>query len=182
MENIIVQPGAVWAYYETECRDNLDHVIAGNPDYGIEIMLGDDDMPVFTVYCDGYEIDSEFAVNERDCINTARRIYETYLKPAAIDEVLKYDEPDTEDFNEEEFCITEREEELDIAIHEMLCAVAPNFDYSDNDTEEIKDAVLELLARRFEIPIWRPMFLEDDDGTTFYEEYPYDVMLFDEDE
>lgn len=44
------------------------------------------------------------------------------------------------------------------------------------------DNVLELMARKFDMPIYRPMKLQAEDGSYFMSELPYDDMIFDNDD
>ena len=45
--------------------------------------------------------------------------------------------------------------------------------------DDIKEHVLEYIARKHRLPIYRPMYLEGEDGKDFYSEYPYEEMIFD---
>ncbi len=44
------------------------------------------------------------------------------------------------------------------------------------------DNILELMARKFEMPVYRPMRLQAEDGSYFMSEFPYDEMIFDNDD
>ena len=45
----------------------------------------------------------------------------------------------------------------------------------------LKDHVCEWLYQECRLSVNRPMFLEDENGDEFYEEFPYDCMEFDND-
>lgn len=187
MEKIIVQPGDVWAFFNTDCKDGKSHVIATNDEFGVSITLYEDEdkSPVFNVMCDDIVVDTEFALNERDCLETVRRIYSAYLTSAVFEtldaENESFDEAVAE-YEMQQELIAEREDELDFVFEDFLNAIAPGYHPDNEELEAIKDAVLVILARDFDYQIYRPMFLEDEDGVDFFEEYPYECMVFDDEE
>ena len=92
------------------------------------------------------------------------------------------------DEEEIEDAITEREDELDQAVMDFLATVLGEGFYDlDSDSngeivEDCKEHFLEYIARKFSISIYRPMYLEDEDGTDFYTDTPYENMVFDDED
>ena len=202
MQKIVLEPSEVWKYY-TDNKVKLEnsvYEIASNDEFGIEI-----DITVLhnklnvAVFADFNEVYSETIYGEDDCKYTINEIYEEYLTDKVFETLYgnvfglrsrlssEIDGPDDTSSIEKDM-IDERELDLDDAVHEFLYAVcsgeyAADFvmDIDDNLVEDVKDHFLEYLAREWEIPIYRPMYLEDEDGEVFFEEYPYDCMVFEED-
>ena len=53
-------------------------------------------------------------------------------------------------------------------------------DVIEEIADDVKEHTLEYIARRHGLPIYRPMYLEDEDGKDFYSEYPYEEMIFED--
>lgn len=186
IQNIIIKTSDVWSYFNRN-RAELETtmmVIAENPEYGVIIYLSsEDDLPMFTVTADGYTCKEETAVSANKCREIAQRLYEEYLTEKFLNLELfnsDYDESllDIEDR------ISERELELDDVIS-LLISTAIDEDYDilgsdlDDICEDIKDHILEYMARKHGLAVRRPMILEDENGEEFFEEYPYEYMEFD---
>ena len=86
--------------------------------------------------------------------------------------------------------IDDRESELDDAIYAFLDVVLDTRhlyqvfpDQRDEEAcvDDVKDHILEYLARKWDIPVYRPMMLEDDEGE-FFERYPYEHMIFEDED
>ena len=100
------------------------------------------------------------------------------------------DDEVTEDSRlDQEDMISERELELDEAISLLLDTVleedAVMFFGTETDEvcEDLKDHILEYLYRKHGISVRRPMVLEDTEtGEEFFEEYPYDSMVFEDED
>ena len=80
-----------------------------------------------------------------------------------------------------------REEELDSLIWDFVMGVFGGDTYTDFDCtgevlDDLKDHFLEYMYRKHGFDIYRPMVLEDEDGTEFFEEYPYEHMVFDDED
>ena len=50
----------------------------------------------------------------------------------------------------------------------------------DDAIVDVKEHMLEYMARKPGLLIYRPMYLEDEDGKDFYSEYPYEEMIFED--
>lgn len=190
------EPVDVWRiFHEKNSKDKeCDLLLAENTAYGVEItMTMEGDLPVILVTVDDQEIFQEAVVSQDDCKQTVRRAYADYLDDQRIiqffvddvkaerqkvkDDVKKNDK---EDDHEEE--IADREDELRTALEEFLLVVTDGC--AENDDEVIEDCLdhfLEYLARKWEYEgIRRPMILEDESGEEFFEEYPYEIMEYDD--
>ena len=181
----IVEASDVWDYFmehKSELANSLT-MIAENHEYGIGIFLTeDDDLPLIMVTADDEEIEEEAIVSRRDCESTVGEIYDKYLSKDVvnilIDESVDYTEA------EELETIDEREMELDDAIYGCLMAIAPNlFDIADDPDElceDLKDHICEYLYTQHGISVYRPMYLETEDGTDEFTEFPYPEMELEE--
>lgn len=197
--DIRFEPTDIWKVFQADkekLRTTMKQ-IAENAELGVVIYLTEEDrgdtmLPNFVVYLDGSELYEECAVNENDCAQTAKKIYYDYLTgDRLINKIIEQDkqgqleEDDDQDDNEE--MIENRENELDTAVYDFLCEVFE--EPLDNIVgkkeageiyEDFKDHALEYIARKWDLEIYRPMILEDEDGTEFFEEYPYDVLEFED--
>lgn len=187
-QHILVDASEVWGLFqrEKEMLSSRQKKIAENPEFGAEIYLEEvNGRPRIVAYLDDEEVYGEFCVNADDCRTTARNIYSSYL----TENVLNYYFSEEDEVIEQEMEIDDRESELDMAFCECLdiildSAVAHTTGWNNVDEiyEDIKEHTLEYMARRWGLPIRRPMFLEDENGETFYEEYPYECMEFDDED
>lgn len=188
---IDITPTEIWDFFQ-ENKERLGTVmrpIAENPEYGVEIYLTEDSgLPSIIVTADDEQVYEETAVNEHDCEKTAEKIYDTYLTEKAISVLTEEVEEDELTDLEIEDMISERENELDCAVWEFLetvlqgaycddCCENENF---DDMLDDLKGHFLEYMARKHDLPIYRPMILEYDDGTEEMSEYPYEEMEFDD--
>lgn len=182
MTNIVVEPDKVWTCF----KENIEkfstdmRVIASNPSYGIEICIaaGAGELPIIFVLADDEEIDEETCVSPNDCTSTVKKFYDKYLSDNIVNAFMSDDDNLTEE--EELDKIDERELELDDALYEFLQTLIPNlFDviYDVDDLcDDLKDSICEYLYKKYEISVYRPMFLECEDGTEEFTEYPYPEM------
>lgn len=193
-QKIILKPHEVWKYYIKHKADieNTMYEIASNESYGIVIYLSEDvnGVACITVNADDSEVYSESVVNDIDCQKTVSKIYDNYLTDKVIEllDALAFEEAGAdESLLEQEDSIAEREEELDGLVYDFVFGVLGDsaYDYGvefefDDMLEDIKDHFLEYMFRKYELPIYRPMVLEDENGDDFFEEYPYESMVFDD--
>jgi len=194
-EKIIIEASDVWEYaqhHRSELNEEA-HVIAENEDFGIEICISIDRYyPVITVSADNIEIYEESIFSQFSSSKIVSEVYETYLTTSYVtsvseksDEDSAGDNIDKGDLVDEEELIVERELELDDAIENFLSVVDPEAvtsmkaDEFEKLKEDVKDHFLEYLARKHNLQIYRPMYLEYDDGDEF-ELYPYDNMVFED--
>lgn len=175
---IKVRASDVWDYaidHEKELRNSFT-VIADNLDYGIEVFLTilEDDNPYITVCADDNEIYSEEVFTPGDCDSTIEEIYDRFLTDCVVD---FFTELDNNEVNEQFDMIEERELDLNEAVLAMFTTFADNFvdlvDDVDKVVDDMKDYVAEYLYEKHGLSIYRPMFLEDEDGNEEFTEFPY---------
>lgn len=198
MGEIIIDAEDVWAFFNRKGKALEEEMalIAQNTEYGIDVWLTrEDGNPAVYVYADDVEMYEETMLSEADCKRSVRRIYEKYLTNEVIDELLEMgddydpfegqDKPEDVEEYDPTHDIEDRENQLDDAITSFLIeAGGDDFDARNIDLDDIvadcKEHFLEYLARKHNFRVYRPMFLEADDGTEFYTEYPYEQMIFDD--
>ena len=88
---------------------------------------------------------------------------------------------------EEESEIDEREAEIYEAVVSFLSTILETdidsfVDDADLIYEDCAEHFLEYLSRKWGFEIRRPMYLEDENGEEFYEEYPYECMEFEDED
>jgi len=180
---IYIEAEDTWRYFKENEDDleNVMHLVAENEDYGVEIYLENEGgLPGFSAYVDSDLMLTERAINEKDCEITAARIYDDYLTERFFETLGEHDDSLTK--VDELTIIDEREDELDLVFEDLLHIASDGKADTYEILEQVKDDVLELLYRKYKISIWRPMYLVDEDGEEFYEEYPYECMIFDDEE
>lgn len=197
-EVIIIKAEDVWGVFNAEklkLRTQLKK-IAEHSEYGIIIYLTEEDgLPQVTVYNDDIELYSEQCISESDTERTVKKIYAEYLTDKIISRVGGgYYEDDDEDDLEDKYGrfdqdmeIEEREEEIDLALEDFFLTIFGEpleglVDDADLIYEDVKDHFLEYLYRKWGLEIRRPMYLEDDKGDEFFEEYPYECMEFEDED
>ena len=165
--------------------------IAENTDTEYAIYLTEDyGYPTFFV-CKGdlppeYE---EGAINPKDCEQTAKKCYAQYLFPVQVNSEKSYpfpieDEDENSTKHDMEDIVYEREDELRLALCDFLQVVLMDLEdgvdiesyYGPGIIDEILDYFLEYLGSEQRLPVYRPMFITDDEtGEEVYTEYPYDM-------
>lgn len=155
--------------------------IAENQEYGVEIFLSSTyGSPTITVMAD--DIQQYEAVTDLFHLEDVCKIaYDRYLDNAVSSLVFaEADEPNLDDNESLLLDIDDRESELDAAVEDFLGTVLRKFDITDKVREDIKEHFLEYLYRKHRLKIYRPMYLEDEQGNDFFEEYPYECMEFED--
>lgn len=190
-QKIILQPDEVWDYFvehEEEC-DECMFEIASCSEYGTAVYLSRSSKGVgcITVEADDQEVYNEEIIDAEDTKKTVQKVYDDYLTDKVI-EILSDFEPQEDDtLQSQEDEIDMREEELDNLIWDFVMGVFGGDTYTDFDCtgevlDDLKDHFLEYMYRKHGFDIYRPMVLEDEDGTEFFEEYPYEHMVFDDED
>lgn len=161
--------------------------IAENEAIGVVIYLSDTNgRPTITVLADDMQV-AEATTGVDGLSELTQTMYDTYLDEQAFISAMTEGETDDE-YNEEELAealINEREDELDVAVDDFLATVLQTNGYEydsiiDELHDDVKEHFLEYLARKFKIELYRPMYLEDENGEDFFEEYPYGCMEFED--
>ena len=184
MQNIIISASDTWGYFQKHKKElkTTEHIIAENEEYGVVITITEEKgIPCFIVTSDDYQYADEVAISESDCTKTVEELYDEYLTGRFImSEDSAFDIEDA---------ISEREAELDDAIINLIDVAMEleSTEYLGLECDEIcadvKDHILEYLYRKHGISTRRPMMLEDeDDKEEFYAEYPYECMVFDDED
>lgn len=180
MKKIILEPDEVWSYSAENRKMLTDSMtlIACNDLYGIDIYLTIiNNIVEVIVAADDNEVYSEKLVDEDDCISKIAMIYDNYLNEDVVSRLTDDRELSQLD---KDYMIDERESELDYAVMDLLDVFAPNYmDFSDDPDkmiEKLKDLISEYLYKSCGISIYRPMYLENENGEDEFEEYPYPEM------
>lgn len=187
---ITVSASDVWHYFQ-ENKEELQalmHQIAGSPEYGIAIYVTEDSgLPNIVVTSDDMQVYDETVVSEADCLSTVEKIYDDYLTAKVVTSLSAIVDGDTEQNSLDiEDIISERETELDVAVYEFVLTALNGAYYDDSSAnfddmlEDCKEHFLEYLARKHELPVYRPMILEYEGGEEEMSEYPYEDMEFDD--
>lgn len=202
MKLINCEASDVWDYFQKQKEQLQTHmeIIAENPEFDVVIYLTAESrgsysdgkemvLPNIIVYIDGNESYEEAAVNEDDCSQTAKRIYYEYLTDERLINRIIEEDMASEDEDDRQQQIDEREEDIDTAVSNFLQEILIDpledivgSDDADEIYEDVKEHILEYLYRKWDLDIYRPMFLEDEDGEEFFEEYPYGSMEFDDED
>lgn len=191
MREITITPKELWAFLKK--KDDAGELkttmfqIASNDEFGVEIYATKEESAYcIVVVADSYEAEREHIFNAADAERICGRLYEDYLTESAIELLSGFrewdDEQDEDDLVMEE--IAGRETELSEAVTTFISDVLDGEIFIDGDFDEViedcKDHFLEYLARKHGFDIYRPMILEDEDGEDFFEEYPYQCMVFED--
>lgn len=189
-QKIILQPDEVWDYFvehEEECDESMFE-IASCSEYGTAVYLSRSSKGIgcISVEADDQEVYNEEVIDAEDTKKTVQKVYDDYLTDKVI-EILSDFEPQEDDtLQDQEDEIAMREEELDNLIWDFVTGVCgetyADFDCTVEVFDDLKDHFLEYMYRKHGFDIYRPMVLEDEDGTEFFEEYPYEHMVFDDED
>ena len=200
MQNVIIEADDVWSYFQQHKKEleKVSHIIAKNEEYGVEITLTcERNLPYFVVEADGYQYDEECATSKQDCTITVSELYERYLTDnflieAEAVEMESENDDDILPLLDQDDMISERELELDDAIAMLMDTVLDagdgfpiemQVDDIDAALDDIKEHILEYIARKYDVNIRRPMVLEDvDSGDDFFTEYPYECMEYEDED
>lgn len=172
----------VWTWFQTSNEDV--YPIGSEPDFGVEIYAErDKDGLMICVEIDGELVYEEDVYDVEDCARVINIVCDTYLTPAAFS-ILAGEGSRDDAEEEQQMLIEEREDELDGAFYDLLSVVLDGCILSDIDDicDDVKEHLLEYIYKKYELPIYRPMILTDEDGKDFYEEFPYECMVFDDEE
>lgn len=182
MREILYEPNEVWDGVKTTAGNYT--LIAEDADQAVEVCAELDTTSKFKtmsiyVMFDG-EIEYEKEVSDAlECEECVSEIYALY-----IPDITSEMEDNAEAYAEE--TIDAREEELDQACMDFLYTAVDGFYDFDADLigeiiSDVKEHFLEYIARKHNLNIYRPMFLEDvETGEEYYTETPYEDMVFED--
>lgn len=188
---IYVHPLDIVEYYQKNKLRLMEyeHKICESPEEDLSMYIVDDGFPIINVYLG----DTVISENEAD-EDSLMAVYQSLLEEWGMtdDEIVSIDDdeygddtpPDDEpDELDQQEMIEEREDQLNDVIMSMI------FDILGDDIDEVtevevedaavlvKEAVCDILARRFKLPVYRPMFLRTAAGERFFTKYPYPQMI-----
>lgn len=177
----------VWDYYKEHQAEIYEEPVLLATGNCIEVYASiepDDEKRLTLSVCDGMEMLDIVAVdNPRDCYTEVKDFYEYYLNPT-LDTINGFFESSDESDEQRVEDIEERESELDYVIDELVFTICDQTDdyqmLTAEDFDEIKDHICEYIARKFDVDIYRPMYLEGVDGDDFYTDRPYSCMVFED--
>jgi hypothetical protein len=178
MRKVYIKGNEVWNYFQEHKSDlaSNDVVIAEDSEYGTEIWISNvGGRCTITATSNGMPIWDADATDETECYLAVNEAFEDYLSTESL---IEYGDEETE----LDMAISQREDEINDALFEFLNAVNDNnMTYLEfaGLLDDVKEHFLEYLARKHGIKIYRPMFLEDDEGE-FYTEYPYECIVYDD--
>jgi hypothetical protein len=164
----------IWPWYQ-HASDGETFQIASEPEYGVEIYALKTKNLSICVSIDGEQTFEEYVEDEDECQDLADTLCSTYLSTDAF-RTLADEEKDPS----QQEMVDDREGELDAAIEDCLGVILFDTTYADIEKirEDVKEHLLRYLYERHGLLIYRPMFLVDEDGDEFFEEFPYDCMEF----
>ncbi len=169
MKRIYYEPDEIWGLVLTS--PNATTLVAENG-FGVQVfVLSYPDETTMLVVTDSMAPIEQDIIDPTQAKELAEDLYDTYL-----DDFDGFDVPEKENHGKK---ISEREEELNLALEDFICAVTEDVFFYDDDserTEKIKDRILEVLYKEFDINPYRPMMLVDEIGKELYEEYPYELL------
>lgn len=161
-KDIIVQPHEVWHFFmaNKDVIEECPELLASNDETGVDIYItAEDDLPYIYVNDEDNQLCEEAITDEEDCNAIMEYIYEEFL---GDDPISVYDD-----------IIAEREDELSTAVDDFLRVALLDLPVTTAIVEACKESLLEKLAEEYAAHIYRPMWLEDDDGNEEFFEYPY---------
>ena len=191
MRNITVKPANIVEFYQKNkfrLSQEADD-IAENEAIGVVIYLSDQNgRPTITVSADDMLV-AEVSTGIDGLKDIVQTMYDTYLDEQAFIATMTEGEED-EEYDEDDLAqalIDEREDEIDAAVDDFLAVILQTNGYEydsviDEIHDDVKEHFLEYLARKFKIELYRPMYLEDEDGEDFFEECPYGCMEFEDED
>lgn len=191
---IYIPADKVWVFYlqnSERCKREMV-LIAENTGTRYAVYITEEnDLLMFSV-CKGDKKAEceEYAINEDDCKETAKKLFFRYLVPITVtDEWVSQpesspDEPDDDSLSlqDMEDEMYEREDELDLAVKDFLAVVFQEQDmellvaqYGQCFFGAVLDDFLTLLTKDYSCEVYRPMFVTDEEtGCEVYTEFPYE--------
>ena len=186
-----------WSFF-VENRQKLNNtmlLLASNMDVEgttTSIYMSEEDrFPQFVVFVDDEPVCITEVCNAKQCVQEAKDLYDRLYDDDDPDDILDQfceeddapaTESDEEIENERSICYSE--DALDQAFGGLLETIAEQDYYqrpdADKISDDIKELVCEYLYRKYNISVYRPMYLEDEDGKEFFVEHPYEHMVFDD--
>ncbi len=192
---VYVKPKEVWEFFQkNKARLKEEMVlVAENLDTEYAIYLTETNGIPYFAACKGSAPPEkeEGAISESDCRETATRFYTQFLLPVIVkdgktkvEEAKKLnlkEQAELEEQTQLEDEIYVREDELTMAAADFLRVVLMEGDdssdiidsYGVEMVNEFLDVALEYISGEMCLDVYRPTFIENEDGTEEYVEFPY---------
>ena len=190
---IYIQPYELWSVFKSNALDLEQHSkICAEYDEQSVWFFNDDGIPCFVVFNAGEEIETFDMFDEDDIdqyimVLVAIGFDESEIKQDESECGSDNSEPGSESVavsdHEEQETIEAREDELDTIITNMVYDILGDDEsgVSEADIDDaahlIKEVVCDILGKKYGMPVYRPMYLVDENGSKFFEEYPYPVIV-----
>lgn len=182
---IVVSPCSIWDYFQShkETLTEKLYLVASDNDCGTVVYLTNTyGFPEIQVFSGDVRVDRESIISEDECEETVAQIYSRFLCDEEDEEFNPYD-----DFDEEDAMFV-RESELQDAMVDFLASILSEEEIGDIEEdfgeicEDVLEHILEYMARKHNVRIYRPMYLEYEDGTEEISPYPYQDMEFEDED
>lgn len=177
MKDIYISAEEAWDYFNNHAAELEEDMLlmAEDDRTGMSVYMSEDcGDPVFYVYDDDTLIDEDSAINKVGCYEAVKNLFSEYLEDDDDEDI----EDESSLLHEEE--IDYSESELERTFYSLMTSLVEDFldceEYSEI-LDDVKEHTLEYIARKHKLKIRRPMWLEDEKGV-FYSEYPYEQMVF----
>lgn len=182
---IMIEAKDVWYYYQAHI-DELEgemHEIAEDADGGVFIFITDNcGKASVVVVVDGREAYSENMLSGGDCKMNVEKIYRWYLDGAPPFSECEGDFQEQYGFNltekQKNEKIRDRENELDVAIEDLLLALMngssqPVPDCIDDIASDLKEGIINYVVDEYGFDIYRPTYHNDEYGELYFDMFPY---------
>lgn len=192
--DVFVPADCVWGFFHSKLEQMKKEMvaIAENKETGYTIYLTEGSgFPVLSV-CKGdappeYE---ELTPTQEDCLEAVKRLYVRFLLPTTVeyDSAPKEEVDDCYDddlYELREMEMFQRDAILQAAMSDLLDVVLyyddPNAstlaDLGADFIEEVLSTFLQYLADDHGFEVYRPMYVESEDGCETYSEFPYNDFI-----
>lgn len=196
MLRINVEANKIWDLFQKEKakleKDFME--IAEDIERDVVIYLtsvgeSGDELPDIIMCVGGEPAFEETCIDAADCEDIAKTMYRWATGKSADamdDEPEEDEEEDEEEAQEEE--IEMREEDLDYALYDFINLTIDesmgDFDSARKKKffQDCKEHFLEYMYRKWDVTIYRPMYLVDENGVESYEEYPYELLDYEDED
>lgn len=181
--DVYIFPGEVWDYIKSNMSRLFDvDIVIAESEKGVEVVARldpKDNCPLLSVCDNGRVIEEERIISQTDAAVTARRLFAKYFGSGEeepdeeeVEDEIVYE---TQDPNELDLDVIDRENELYRALGEFLEVVCPDVltDGTDSQIDEILDVMLSVVADAG-FQVYRPCYMDIGDEEMFIE-YPYNT-------
>ena len=165
----MMEPSEVWEYIcsNSSSIENAMVLINENEEMGIEIhaTITDSVPEIVVTDVEGEMIDSISVTNAIECEEAVEELYEDYIGDSGEEEIIE-----------------ERETEINAMFEDLLAQLCPDdmgellpIEYEEI-LNDVVDHMCEYLYVKHGISVYRPMYLECNNGKKEYYDFPYSEM------